>query len=483
MSIPSPIPRLNLSAWLVRKSGPLSGARHLIRGPMTRVGRSPENDVVIDDAIVSANHVEIRKEGSSYRICDRNSTNGTFVNGERVAEADLHAPSTIQLGADGPELTFVLDAESSMGFNQTLVARPNLPALGTGSGQQRGEKPASAISGVDEKLLSQAVTRARLARRKGVADQTVVIMREVLGAALHRTGRRFKTVIGILVLALLTISAYGYWKIRDLKREKSSIDKQIQDIESLLEKSGEDSSQTAQLLDRLDKYEDQARALQSSLFYRVGVRENEEFIRHQIRALLAEFGAETYSIPPEFLEEVKRFIENYQGPDRSSMTRALGQARRNMEAMRQIFEEDHLPPDLAYMALVESTLQRNNISPAGAVGMWQFTPATARQYGLRINKSVDERLDVQKSTRAARRYIRELILDFGAGSSVMLAMAAYNLGPTRVKQAVRKISDPIKQRSFWYLYRVRALPAETREYVPKAIAAMIIGRNPERFGF
>ena len=100
-----------------------------------------------------------------------------------------------------------------------------------------------------------------------------------------------------------------------------------------------------------------------------------------------------------------------------------------------------------------------------------------------MNASVDERLDADKSTRAACKYIRDLILDFGAGSSVMPALAAYNLGPSRVKTAVRKVQDPIKQRSFWYLYRLRAVPPETREYVPKVIAAMIIGRHPEQYGF
>ena len=114
---------------------------------------------------------------------------------------------------------------------------------------------------------------------------------------------------------------------------------------------------------------------------------------------------------------------------------------------------------------------------------WQFTPATARALGLRVGGGVDERLDLHKSTRAGCRYLRNLILDFGAGSSVMLALAAYNLGPTRVKQAIAKVDDPIKQRNFWYLYRVRALPAETREYVPKVFAAIIIGRNPDKFGF
>jgi len=151
--------------------------------------------------------------------------------------------------------------------------------------------------------------------------------------------------------------------------------------------------------------------------------------------------------------------------------------------MRQIFEQSNLPPDLAYIVLVESALSGDSESSAGAVGLWQFTPATARAYGLKVTDHVDERLNASKSTRAACQYIRDLILDFGSGSSVMLALAAYNLGPARVRTAVRHVDDPIKQRSFWYLYRVRAIPPETREYVPKVIAAMIIARHPERYGF
>ena len=135
------------------------------------------------------------------------------------------------------------------------------------------------------------------------------------------------------------------------------------------------------------------------------------------------------------------------------------------------------------MPLVESALGDDE-SEAGAAGIWQFTPATAKAFGLRVDSHVDERLDVLKATRAACLYLRELILDFGSGSSVMLALAAYDLGPTKVKKAILKnVQDPIKQRNFWYLYRTRSLPPETREYVPKVMAAIIIGRNPQHFGF
>ena len=461
----------NLHAWLVRKTGPLAGARHPIHGEITLVGRGPANDMVIGDAaVVSARHIEIRREGADYFLRDLNSTNGTYLNGERITEAQLTAPCLIQLGTDGPELSFVIDDATSSDVNETLIAAPPIQAD-------------AAANPEHHELLTAAVARARHARRSGVGDSTVVIMREMLEAALRRTKRKFKTTIAALGIALVAVSAYGYWKIAVLKGDKRLIDAEIQQIEVMLQRARQDSAQTDALIDQLDRYEDRARALQNTLLLRVGSFQREESIKREIKALLVEFGAETYSIPPEFLAEVKRFIQQYQGPDRPHMERALGAARKNMDAMRHIFEQNNLPPDLADIVLVESGVGSFGTSPAGAAGLWQFTPETARAYGLKVNSATDERLDTAKSTQAACKYIRDLILDFGSGSSVMLALAAYNLGPAKVKAAVRRVSDPIKQRSFWYLYRVRAVPPETREYVPKVIAAMLIARHPDRYGF
>ena len=466
----------NLNAWLVRQSGLLAGTRHALRDDVTRIGRGPDNDIIISEAaMVSSHHVEIRKEGESYRLVDLNSTNGTYLNGERVTEAPLEPASAIRLGADGPEFSFVIDDFVAQDLNQTLVA----PAP---SGELP-EKPDAEPTKPHEDLLSDAVARARVARRMGIGDSTVVIMREMLDAALHRTGRKFKAIIAGLVCALIATGAYGFWKVQGLKSAKQQYDGQIRQIEAVLAQGNENQAQADQLIAELDEKSREAAAVENTLLYRVGSFEREEFIDREVRALLKEFGAETYSVPPEFVAEVKRFIEQYQGPDRPHMERALGAARKNMDTMRQIFEESNLPPDLAYIVLVESALSGDSESSAGAVGLWQFTPATARAYGLKVTDSVDERLNPAKSTRAACKYIRDLILDFGSGSSVMLALAAYNLGPSKVKTAIHKVSDPIKQRNFWYLYRVRAVPPETREYVPKVMAAMIIARHPERYGF
>jgi membrane-bound lytic murein transglycosylase D len=299
---------------------------------------------------------------------------------------------------------------------------------------------------------------------------------------LRRNSGRFRVVIAVLVAALLGLSAFGYWRFSTLKREKQTIDEHIRQLEVRLAK--EETPQDAErLISELSTYQDEARSLERSVLYRYAVRQKENFVTREIRTIMTEFGAETYSVPPEFEEGVNQHMAQYLGPDRPLIDHAMNGAATKLAFMRAMLEEDKLPPDLAYIPLVESALAQNPVSNAGAAGPWQLTAATARALGLRVDAGVDERLDLRKSTRAGCRYLRNLILDFGAGSSVMLALAAYNLGPTRVKQAIAKVDDPIKQRNFWYLYRVRALPAETREYVPKVFAAIIIGRNPDRFGF
>jgi pSer/pThr/pTyr-binding forkhead associated (FHA) protein len=469
-------------AWLVRVSGPMEGTRYQVGDGVIGVGRSPENDIVLsgDDAsVVSSRHLEIRREGSFYRLFDLQSTNGTFVNGERVTEATLEPPATIRLGTRGPELAFVVEAEPVPAIDQTLLdARGTL--LNPNPAAARPAAPPDLQK--HEELLSEAVSRARMSRQAGSYNQTLTIMREALNRALHKSGRRFRFIIAALACALLATSGYAGWQIAKLRREKSVLDQRIEQIDALLQQPGENRQNVEQLAEELQGYESRAESLQRNVLYRFAVPTREDFVRTEIRRLLAEFGSEVYSVPPEFVEQVNRYVRQYQGPDRSHVEHVLGEAKRQLEIIRRVLQDQNLPPDLAFIVLVESAFISGDSSRAGAAGLWQFTPATARQYGLRVDGKVDERLNTRQATRAACRYIRELILDFGAGSSVMLALAAYNVGPGKVKHAIRAVNDPIRQRNFWYLYRIRALPAETRAYVPKVIAAMIIGRNPQRFG-
>ena len=296
--------------------------------------------------------------------------------------------------------------------------------------------------------------------------------------------RRYRAAIGVFVCLLAVVASYSYVGTRGLEVRRGDIEGQLLKMGSWRAASMEGFLNVHALVDRLLGYPSRAGKQEShNLPQGEILSEHDLFIHSEITALLKEFGAEEYSVPPEFLAGVDRFVRQLQERDHQHLARALVAGRADLERIREILARHNLPQDLAYMVLVESGFLHSSESQEGAAGLWQFTKITARNYGMQVNETVDERLDLSKATVAASRYLRDLILDFGTGSSVMLAIAAYNGGAERVRRAVRSLKDPIKERNFWHLYRTGLLPAETREYVPKVIAATIIGRNPERFGF
>ena len=462
-------------ASLLCRGGARAGVCYPLRDGVTRVGRAPDNDAVIDGpetAMVSQYHCEIVREGEGFRVRDCKSRNGTWVDGERVGEAALGPKSVLRLGQQGPEFEIVLREGAPEPLGQT-VEMAAATAAGVGIG-----------SGTHDEMLSAAVHSARLKRAQGAGGQTMTIMREVLHEALRDIHRRNRTVRWVLVVALLVVTGAGIWKVVTMDGEKRAIDARILGLEAELQKAQQGTDQE-RLISQLSGYQEQAQALQRSLLYRLGPHDAEDFVTRELREVMAEFGAEVYSIPPDFVERVNHYIEQDRGPDRPNIVHALDQSGTGLATIRGILKGQQMPEDLAYIPIVESAMAEDvEESAAGAAGPWQMTAATARAYGLKVDGAVDERKDLVKSTAASCRYLKDLILDFGSGSSVMLALAAYNGGAGKVKQAVaRTVKDPIQQRNFWYLYRTRALPVETSEYVPKVFAAILIGRNPKKFGF
>jgi hypothetical protein len=144
---------------------------------------------------------------------------------------------------------------------------------------------------------------------------------------------------------------------------------------------------------------------------------------------------------------------------------------RVLPAVRRALGEAGLPEDLLYVAVVESDLRSEVSSPAGAMGLWQFMRATGRRYGLRIDRYVDERRHPGRATEAALRYLQDLHGEFG---DWFLAMAAYNSGERRVREAVKEQGEL----DYFSLY----LPHETRRYVYRALAAKLILEDPEAYG-
>jgi Transglycosylase SLT domain/FHA domain len=473
------LPASKTKAWLLSRCGTLAGTRFPLHEGVIRIGRAADNDLVLDgpeSATVSLYHAEMARESGSCRLRDLSSTNGTWLNGERITDAEISAPCTIQLGQQGPEFALVFEESGPAAWDRTIETPVATIAQ---AGVNEASSPAA-----HESLLAAAVARARRMRAHGVGGQTMTIMRDVIDQALRHTRRRLRIVGWSLLVAILVISSLGIWRIAALNREKQSIDARIRQLEAQLRDSRE-AAETGRLLSQLNDYQNLGASLQQNLLYRLsGANQNEDFVTRDLRAVMAEFGAEVYSIPPDFIERVNHYIGLDQSRDRPLVARALNQSDTEIQTMRRILQEERLPPDLAYIPIVESALDPTPSSSAGAAGPWQFTAVTARALGLRVDAQVDERKNLVLSTRASCKYLRDLILDFGAGSSVMLALAAYNGGAGKVKQAVMKtVKDPIQQRNFWHLYRAGALPDETREYVPKVFAIMLIGRNPRRFGF
>jgi membrane-bound lytic murein transglycosylase D len=154
----------------------------------------------------------------------------------------------------------------------------------------------------------------------------------------------------------------------------------------------------------------------------------------------------------------------------------LSRSGRYLPMIRRVFREHGLPQDLVYLALVESGFSPWARFPAGAVGLWQFIEGTARRYGLKVDNWVDERRDPEKATRAAARYLKDLHRQFGCW---YLAAAGYNAGENRVQGVV----DRYATRDFWVMAQKKLLPQETCNYVPQLIAATLIAKNPQRYGF
>jgi len=208
-----------------------------------------------------------------------------------------------------------------------------------------------------------------------------------------------------------------------------------------------------------------------------------DFIHSELKVLVNELGSDAESIPADFLEKVRRWARLYQTRDRSDMAKVLESQRELFDAVRQQVQAAELPPDLAFITLVESEFKPKIRSASNNAGLWQLEPITARHNGLRVNSQVDERLDPQKSTAAACRYLSSLRQTFGPDTSLLVTVAAYNLGPSRLRARMKTIKHQTDQKDFWHLYTTRLIPALTRTHIARLMAAILIGRHERHFGF
>jgi membrane-bound lytic murein transglycosylase D len=194
-------------------------------------------------------------------------------------------------------------------------------------------------------------------------------------------------------------------------------------------------------------------------------------IGHDLQRLQAE-----YDIPIDLNESVVAYVRFFQSPGvRKHFVKWLGRMSRYQERYRAILREEGLPEDTIFLAMIESGFANLATSRARAVGPWQFIAATGKRMGLKQDFWVDERRDPEKSARAAAAYLKELHAEFG---DWRLAWAGYNAGAGKIQKAQRK-----GQMDFWSMAHGKVLKRETKGYVPKLMAAAIISKHAEAFGF
>ena len=173
---------------------------------------------------------------------------------------------------------------------------------------------------------------------------------------------------------------------------------------------------------------------------------------------------------------VSYYINRYQGSWKNYMQKIIDRSQIYLPYIKEVFEAKGVPEDLAYLPIIESDFNPQAVSHAGAAGLWQFMPMTGAIYNLKVNYWSDDRFDPERSTKAAADHLVRLDKNF---KSWVIALIAYNAGGGRISRAIREV----KSNDFEDLLAAGVLPKETEEYIPKYVAAVIIAKNPEKFGF
>lgn len=224
----------------------------------------------------------------------------------------------------------------------------------------------------------------------------------------------------------------------------------------------------------LDSISEQLDSLETLGTYGTDVPDISDSLAAATEARMPSVG-ELFDYPVVVNRRVLAWVDAYLGKSRRSLENSLRRSGRYLAMARRIFREEGIPQDLAFLAHVESGFRHNALSHAKALGLWQFMRGTACLYGLRCDNYVDERLDPEKSTRAAARYLRDLYQQY---DDWYLALAAYNTGAGKVNRAIRRAGS----RDFWRIAQTRHLYNETRNFVPAILAVTIIAKSPGAYG-
>jgi membrane-bound lytic murein transglycosylase D len=440
------------------------------------IGRGVSCDIQVLDQSVSRKHCDVYFEEGRWWIRDLFSSNGLYVNGEKVRSIPLASDMQVEIGRGGPILSFSYEG-----------AVPN----------ETVQKKSISTSQFEQKYFSDSP-----GREVGVYTMKV---RKAFEHALKRKRRKYIGIIYLVVFLFLVAGGFAVFQQIRIQKQKGlavelfyamkSLELDIAQLKKRLLTSGSDEDQSAvesaqsSLSDLSSKYEE---SLQSSGLYRKKWSEEERLILNVARI----FGECELTLPDVFVQEVTKYIKRWQSTNRFRDAILRAKEKNIINPISDIMLSQDLPPHFFYLALQESDFVPEKVGPQTnygfAKGMWQFIPETARAYGLKLGPLVqyrrhdprDERHDFEKSTHAAANYIKD-IYETEAQASGLLVMASYNWGETRIKKLIREMPENPQERNFWLLLEnyYDRIPRETYNYVFYIFSAAVIGENPGLFGF
>ncbi len=524
-----------------------TGRNYLLAEGANSVGRGGSNSIAFNpgEKSVSGHHAIIYKTGDNVMLQDLQSTNGTFVNEEKLTEKQLAVGDELGFGRMGPRAKLIVsetelstDAPRAAGSGTETAANTNSRTLDDdragqeqsadtggfqgrsageptsrerrpigGTGKAKQHDPFAMVSGsatmeLEQKIMAKNISaddmhgllqnEKRLGKivDRGNLDQTQANML----LSMHGANRRMRKKSSMILYSVIAVSviAVSFFAIRAFQYKQKldrglSLEQQLDNYDKLIAEYNKNPEANQKRLQALIAKFDSTKAQLSNVKDDLAEKDVQKFYSDPVEKLIDEimmrFGETDYHIPPEMIERVKHHLDVYSGRMNRTIGRYLKRRDKYFPLIRKVFKDKNIPLELAYVSMLESGFNPMALSHAGARGLWQFMPHTGRAYGLRVSDKVDDRCNPEKATYAAAEYFRDLIAIFGGKRSVMLAMAAYNAGEGRVMGALRKIDDPLRDRDFWYIYRMGYLAEETNEYIPRIIAMMIIDENREKFGF
>ncbi len=452
--------------------------QHIVTEPC-RIGRGEECEVRAESKDVSRVHAEILVREGAWWVKDAASTNGTFLDGERVTLAQVPERAVLQLGGDDPRVLLRIGGGEDDAISATVIDAPRTEAYY-----------------VRHYLEGQKDSQ--------VGRRTIMIRKAFLDV-MRRRRRLYLAAIGLVVLLLAGAGAYSFHQRAQLAKQRAiaedifyqmkAVEVQLDQLEAKVgpspdratrEELAADRSRVANLEHSYDSF------LAELGVYTPKMTEDERLILRVARV----FGECELAMPHGLVAEVDRYVGKWKADrrlaDAIARAEANGYAPKVVAAMTSV----HLPPQFFYLALEESDFRTDLCGPQTRFGIpkgaWQFVPETAIAYGLRTGPLYllpqkdprDDRHDFGKATLAAARYLRDIYAK-EAQASGLLVIASYNWGEGNIQQLIRSMPENPRERNFWKLITEhrRQIPRETYSYVFRVFAGAVIGEDPHHFGF